>query len=1489
MSQIVNSCVTGLNSVGDSFCHYAAGMFLQTGVLVAVLLIIDCLLRRRVRATLRYWIWMLVFIKLLLPPSLSVPTGVGYWLGGYVSLPPAVSVSVSEPVTETVTRHEPLRTPVHGETRPRAETRAMRQSGPVPAVTAPVASTPVRLERLGWRAAVFMLWSAGVLIFAALVIQRWLFVKRLIARGQGAPDGLVEVLDQCRLYMGVRQKVGLRLSPKTFSPAVCGLLRPTVLIPAALLERLSPDNLRAVLIHELAHVRRGDLWVNSLQTVLQIIYFYNPLVWLANTVVRRVREQAVDEMVLVALGAEARSYSRMLIDMAEMAFLRVSPALRLVGVAESRKSLEGRIRHMITRPIPNSARIGIVGALIVAATGAILLPMAAAGTKATPQRFTANLPNGVTVELVGVCNWPTGEPVCWKADGSPLDKPLHVTKWNQRPGAHHYGFMLRIAGPNDLDRSWNRIEGSDGWEASCDVVDAQGNRLDGHTAAVALLKQGATQTSLRLGFATGPWSTISSHDGKGMSTGRHTGVLWSQMFGDSGGTSVVATAEWRKDRTERIVAIDTEGVMHAPPSGSVAQGNMDQMTTRFPGLKPAQIKEFQYQVRPYEWVEFRNVSLRPGHETAVTVQTEASQAEVNRPQTSSTVPRDEAQARLQSARRLEALAKAMLIYANDHDDRLPDGIESLRDELKSADMEWLRRNVAYLGKGLPAHGEPSRVVAYDKTMLGEGGGTNVLYLDAHVIFESPQRLRELGIVQAAAAQEGSVGPMDYDSVTVRPGIGFDDIVVGDSDSTMEQVKAKLGPPDREEERWLGYGDKYGLDFWFSPSDVLMEIRMNPGFRGRLASGISLASSQADVFRQYGRPVEERNVDDLHRRNEDRVLFRRGDVSRIYYADEGLIFWFKGDRISQIVTFPKMPTAGEQTPDTEAELSATKSLSDSLANIFILSPSRSGFDAFDAVLAKAGERTWNKTGRNHAKKSYDEIFDGTHNRAGHDVLVLVFALDLEDRIPAEYEDLLPQPWSRIQGQLQRGQTVELSRQARDLHVILLAAPRAEQLPQVIAGSRFLGNPGALLGRSGKGCDVAIQGLSVQQDQDRGTFRARVSIRNIGGAASPKFIVSFYRGDPATSRPMIHGAGPLKPGQTWNESSSDFGLKEGDNEVHVALDPADLVEELDETNNRAALRVVVRDGQIVEQSAVPTVVEGDELGEAFRVYEVNRSVADFPPAEDFSTPEAAYATINRIDRGDPSAWQRVSVARMAARLARQDSGEKPSVDPEWTKVLLNARICEVMVWNMTRAAVMAELPQGLSSKPIVEPIDVRFLELENGRWLNTGNGRFRSIEAAKTHFMDWMEREIASAEAMRDPLQHAGEIKDAAAQLFERLRTADYADILSHYRDGEWEPDAWKKFPTQGLYMVHTDYPGFVLWCCTHFKDNPIIDVQLGDVFIGDALVLDKTGWPTVPYKLTLKDGTVLAGNLPFSYEVNRGRGHWHGMEGIDWHLWGGRAG
>jgi beta-lactamase regulating signal transducer with metallopeptidase domain len=628
MNTIINDCLSGLNNVGRLFCDYSARAFIQSSMLIILLLIIDFILKRRVRAVFRYCIWMLAFVKLVLPPSFSLPTGIGYWWSGFEK-----GSAISTLVPDLI-----------GDGRwTRNEGRGMRDKT-VSAVTSQVEPSEVihgtaaqampvssSLTPLSWQAAVFVLWLVGILVFSVLLIQRMFFVRGLIAQSRLAESCVCNLFEQCRQQLGVRRDIQIRLSTTVSSPAVCGLFKPVILMPKVILDKMSQGNLRAVLIHELAHIKRGDLWVNLAQTILQVIYFYNPFVWLANAIVRRIREQAVDEMVLVALGAEAKSYSNTLIDIAEMAFWRANFSLRLIGVAESKKSLEGRIKYMLARPIPKSAKIGVFGLLFVMIIAAIFLPMARAANKEKGEsqaRFSATLPNGVTVELVGICDWPKEGKRCWRPDGSPLSEEIYATKGNKNPGTGDYGFMFKVKDPEDLNFSWNKIEGTTGWEGSCKVVDAQDKQLEGFEAAISDMKEGQLTTTIRVGIAAGLWTTIASHDGSRMNFGRQGGVLWSKAFETRDGTHIVASAQWRRDRAERVIAIDKDGKLHTTDHSSVASGNVDQLTASFWDLKLSKIKEFQYQTRPYDFVTIKNVSLKHGVKSNVQIDAE-KQSDVN--------------------------------------------------------------------------------------------------------------------------------------------------------------------------------------------------------------------------------------------------------------------------------------------------------------------------------------------------------------------------------------------------------------------------------------------------------------------------------------------------------------------------------------------------------------------------------------------------------------------------------------------------------------------------------------------------------------------------------------------------------------------------------------------------------------------------------------------------------------------------------------------
>jgi len=372
MVEIINECLGGLNHLGDTFSRYAVGAFLQSALLVTVLFGMDLLLRKRVRAVVRYCIWLLVLVKLILPPTLSLPTGIGYWAPNRVPASAPVSERPAPAIGfEQVTREVPPR-PQPADVLAPVEEVAVKPDESDSAV-APVAA---KLTPITWQAVVLLFWLVGMLAFVALLAQRVRFVRGLVATSTAAEGKLLASLEQCRRQMRLHGRVELRTSDALPSPAVCGLWRPTILMPASLVAKLSPDELKATLIHELAHIKRADLWVNAVQTALQVVYFYNPFVWLANAIIRRTCEEAVDETVLVTLGGRVRDYGYTLISISETTLWKTDFGLRLIGVAESKRALKRRIRHMVTRPVPKSARIGVLGAVGILLIAAVLLPMA---------------------------------------------------------------------------------------------------------------------------------------------------------------------------------------------------------------------------------------------------------------------------------------------------------------------------------------------------------------------------------------------------------------------------------------------------------------------------------------------------------------------------------------------------------------------------------------------------------------------------------------------------------------------------------------------------------------------------------------------------------------------------------------------------------------------------------------------------------------------------------------------------------------------------------------------------------------------------------------------------------------------------------------------------------------------------------------------------------------------------------------------------------
>jgi beta-lactamase regulating signal transducer with metallopeptidase domain len=379
-----------LNKAGAILSQHGLTILMQFGLLTSLLFLADIAIRWRVKASLRYCLWCLLLIKLVLPATFSLPTGMSRLLGVNFSVKLPQNIQPAAQIQTSLASVRPdldfNRFTDGLKTLQVADNSRVVKAGNLSVL----ASGQEQHITLNWNGCVFVGWFLGVLVFSAIFIRRLASIRILVIQSEPAPARLVDLLRICREKVGVRGNVELRLSNRMSSPAVCGLLRPVIMIPGDLLEKTSRSKLAAIFIHELSHIKRADMWVNFFQTTLQIFYFYNPFLWLTNACVRRVREQAVDEMVLARLNGAVTSYSSMLIDIAEKAFLRPQFSLATAGIIESKNKLEERIKIMLNKPIPKNTNIGFAGLVILLATAAVMLPMAKAENATVPAKAIHN-------------------------------------------------------------------------------------------------------------------------------------------------------------------------------------------------------------------------------------------------------------------------------------------------------------------------------------------------------------------------------------------------------------------------------------------------------------------------------------------------------------------------------------------------------------------------------------------------------------------------------------------------------------------------------------------------------------------------------------------------------------------------------------------------------------------------------------------------------------------------------------------------------------------------------------------------------------------------------------------------------------------------------------------------------------------------------------------------------------------------------------------
>jgi beta-lactamase regulating signal transducer with metallopeptidase domain len=211
----------------------------------------------------------------------------------------------------------------------------------------------------------FALWLKGVVLLAARLLVGLAQIRKLRQQVLPLPLALAEHVKALGRRLQIDALPRVFLSHRVGEALVVGLLRPLVLLPAAWAAEMPLEMLEAVVAHELAHIRRHDLWINLLQRLVETLLFYHPAIWWLSRRLRQEREMCCDELAVAATGRRV-AYVTTLELVARWRLGDVRPALAASIRGEKNMKLLQRVRNVLGLSAADRARLWPVGALAIA-------------------------------------------------------------------------------------------------------------------------------------------------------------------------------------------------------------------------------------------------------------------------------------------------------------------------------------------------------------------------------------------------------------------------------------------------------------------------------------------------------------------------------------------------------------------------------------------------------------------------------------------------------------------------------------------------------------------------------------------------------------------------------------------------------------------------------------------------------------------------------------------------------------------------------------------------------------------------------------------------------------------------------------------------------------------------------------------------------------------------------------------------------------------
>jgi beta-lactamase regulating signal transducer with metallopeptidase domain len=307
----MDAWIERVNNASAAWLDFMLAVSWQAALLVIAVALIAKMLSKSPPAA-RYWLWQIVACKLLVMPlwglTLAMP-----WPTNGVETPPRQTELES---SQTSVAAETSGAPANGH-----QLAATERPWVVAAAL-----------RLNWQVWLAVAWLTVVVALFARVVIQYRRLGQLLHQSTPAGDELLAMIGEIASRLQLHKFPRVLLTERSCSPFVCGIWRPTLVLPRSLVAELTPAQLRQALAHELAHVARRDLAWGWPAEIARIVYFFNPAVHWVGWHLRLERELACDQLALVACGERPAEYVNTLVQV--VSHLSLPGILQTLGASQ---------------------------------------------------------------------------------------------------------------------------------------------------------------------------------------------------------------------------------------------------------------------------------------------------------------------------------------------------------------------------------------------------------------------------------------------------------------------------------------------------------------------------------------------------------------------------------------------------------------------------------------------------------------------------------------------------------------------------------------------------------------------------------------------------------------------------------------------------------------------------------------------------------------------------------------------------------------------------------------------------------------------------------------------------------------------------------------------------------------------------------------------------------------------------------------------------